>query len=213
MEKVFPKIFLWMFLGLLITFGVGYFVSLNENVMYNLFSGYKYIVVWIVELVVVIVLSARINKLSVMTARILFIMYSLLTGLIISTIFVVYSIDSILYVFLITSILFLVFGIIGYFTKIDLSKLGVILMMMLFGSLICIIINMFINNQTFDLVLSIIMVIIFLGYIAYDINVIKRRLYGIDDEDKLAIYGALQLYLDFINLFLRLLDLFGKNND
>mgnify|MGYP000391738510 FL=1 len=213
MEKVFPKIFLWMFLGLLITFGVGYFVSLNENVMYNLFSGYKYIVVWIVELVVVIVLSARINKLSVMTARILFIMYSLLTGLTISTIFVVYSIDSILYVFLITSILFLVFGIIGYFTKIDLSKLGVILMMMLFGSLICIIINMFINNQTFDLVLSIIMVIIFLGYIAYDINVIKRRLYGIDDEDKLAIYGALQLYLDFINLFLRLLDLFGKNND
>ena len=107
MEKVFPKIFLWMFLGLLITFGVGYFVSLNENVMYNLFSGYKYIVVWIVELVVVIVLSARINKLSVMTARILFIMYSLLTGLTISTIFVVYSIDSILYVFLITSILFL----------------------------------------------------------------------------------------------------------
>lgn len=213
MEKVFPKIFLWMFLGLLITFGVGYFVSLNENMMYNLFSGYKYIVVWIVELVVVIVLSARINKLSVMTARILFIMYSLLTGLTISTIFVVYSIDSILYVFLITSILFLVFGIIGYFTKIDLSKLGVILMMMLFGSLICIIINMFINNQTFDLVLSIIMVIIFLGYIAYDINVIKRRLYGIDDEDKLAIYGALQLYLDFINLFLRLLDLFGKNND
>ena len=100
MEKVFPKIFLWMFLGLLITFGVGYFVSLNENVMYNLFSGYKYIVVWIVELVVVIVLSARINKLSVMTARILFIMYSLLTGLTISTIFVVYSIDSILYVFL-----------------------------------------------------------------------------------------------------------------
>ena len=72
---------------------------------------------------------------------------------------------------------------------------------------------MFINNEAFDLGISIVMVLIFLGYIAYDINIIKRNLYNIQDEDKLAIYGALELYLDFINLFLRLLSLFGKSRD
>lgn len=213
MDRVFPKMFLWMFLGLIITFGVGYYLSMNETMMYNLFSGYKYMIVWIVELIVVIVLSARINKLSLMTARILFILYSVLTGLTVSTIFIVYSFDSILYVFLITAILFLLFGLIGYFTKLDLSKIGTILMMILMGCLICIIINVFVKSETFDLVTTIILVIVFLGYIAYDINVIKRRLYNIEDENKLAIYGALQLYLDFINLFLELLRLFGKNRD
>ena len=213
MDKVFSKMFLWMFLGLIVTFGVGYYLSMNETMMYNLFSGYKYMIVWVVELIVVIVLSARINKLSVWTARILFILYSILTGLTVSTIFIVYSFSSILYVFLITAILFLLFGLIGYFTKIDLSKFGIILMMILLGCLIGTIINIFVNSNTFDLVTTIILVIVFLGYIAYDINVIKRRLYGIEDEDKLAIYGALQLYLDFINLFLNLLRLFGKDND
>ena len=187
MDKVFSKMFLWMFLGLIVTFGVGYYLSINETMMYNLFSGYKYMIVWVVELIVVIVLSARINKLSVWTARILFILYSILTGLTVSTIFIVYSFSSILYVFLITAILFLLFGLIGYFTKIDLSKFGIILMMILLGCLICTIINIFVNSNTFDLVTTIILVIVFLGYIAYDINVIKRRLYGIEDEDKLAI--------------------------
>lgn len=213
MNRVFPKMFFWMFVGLIVTFGVAYFLSQSEVMMYNLFSGKKYIIVWIAEIVVVLVLSLRIRKLSVMTARILFLLYSFLTGLTVSSIFVVYSIPSIIYVFLITSILFLVFAIIGYVTKIDLSRFGSILMMALLGSLICVIINMFIKSETFDLVTTIVMVLIFLAYIAYDINVIKRNYMDIEDEDKLAIYGALSLYLDFINLFLRLLRLFGKSND
>lgn len=213
MNRVFPKMFFWMFVGLIVTFGVAYFLSQNEVMMNNLFSGKKYIIVWIAEIVVVLVLSLRIRKLSVMTARILFLLYSFLTGLTVSSIFVVYSIPSIIYVFLITSILFLVFAIIGYVTKIDLSRFGSILMMALLGSLICVIINMFIKSETFDLVTTIVMVLIFLAYIAYDINVIKRNYMDIEDEDKLAIYGALSLYLDFINLFLRLLRLFGKSND
>lgn len=213
MSKVFPKMFLWMFIGLIVTFGVAYFLSQNETMMYNLFSGKKYIIVWIAEIVVVLVLSLRIRKLSVMTARILFLLYSLLTGLTVSSIFIVYSIPSIIYVFLITSVLFLVFAIIGYVTKIDLSRFGSILMMALLGSLICVVINIFVKSETFDLVTTIVMVLIFLAYIAYDINVIKRNYMDIEDEDKLAIYGALSLYLDFINLFLRLLRLFGKSND
>ena len=213
MNRVFSKMFLWMFLGLMVTFGVAYFLSQNDTMMYNLFSGKKYMIVWIAEIVVVLVLSLRIRKLSVMSARILFILYSLLTGVTVSTIFIVYSISSIIYVFLITSVLFLIFGLIGYFTKLDLSKLGSILMMALLGSLICVFINIFVRSETFDLVTTIIMVLIFLGYIAYDINVIKNNYRDIQDEDKLVIYGALSLYLDFINLFLRLLRLFGKSND
>ena len=213
MNKIFAKIFLWMFLGLMLTFGVAYYVSTQDAIVYNLFSDSKYLIIWIIEIVVVIVLSARINKLSLMSARILFLLYSFLTGLTVSSIFIIYSISSIIYVFLIAAILFLIFGLIGYFTKLDITKLGSILFMALIGSLICIIINMFINNEVFDLGISIVMVLIFLGYIAYDINIIKRNLYKIEDEDKLAIYGALELYLDFINLFLRLLSLFGKGRD
>ena len=213
MNKIFAKIFLWMFLGLMLTFGVAYYISTQDNIVYNLFSNSKYLIIWIIEIVVVVVLSARINKLTVMSARILFLLYSFLTGITVSSIFIVYSIGSIIYVFLIAAILFLIFGLIGYFTKLDITKIGSILFMALIGSLICIIINMFINNEAFDLGISIVMVLIFLGYIAYDINIIKRNLYNIQDEDKLAIYGALELYLDFINLFLRLLSLFGKSRD
>ena len=213
MNKIFAKIFLWMFLGLMLTFGVAYYISTQDNIVYNLFSNSKYLIIWIIEIVVVVVLSARINKLSLMSARILFLLYSFLTGITVSSIFIIYSIGSIIYVFLIAAILFLIFGLIGYFTKLDITKIGSILFMALIGSLICIIINMFINNEAFDLGISIVMILIFLGYIAYDINIIKRNLYNIEDEDKLAIYGALELYLDFINLFLRLLSLFGKGRD
>ena len=213
LNKIFAKIFLWMFLGLMLTFGVAYYISTQDNIVYNLFSNSKYLIIWIIEIVVVVVLSARINKLSLMSARILFLLYSFLTGITVSSIFIIYSIGSIIYVFLIAAILFLIFGLIGYFTKLDITKIGSILFMALIGSLICIIINMFINNEAFDLGISIVMILIFLGYIAYDINIIKRNLYNIEDEDKLAIYGALELYLDFINLFLRLLSLFGKSRD
>lgn len=213
MNRIFSKIFLWMFLGLMLTFGVAYYISTNETIVYNLFSDSKYLIIWIIEIVVVIVLSARIHKLSLMSARILFLLYSFLTGITVSSIFIIYSIGSIIYVFLIAAILFLIFGLIGYFTKLDITKLSTILFMALIGCLVCVIVNMFVNNEVFNLGITIVMILVFLGYIAYDIQVIKRNLYNIQDEDKLAIYGALELYLDFINLFLRLLSLFGKSRD
>ena len=120
--------------------------------------------------------------------------------------------SSIIFIFLITALVFLIFALIGYFTKINLTKLGTILFMGLIGILIASIINIFVQSQTFDLILVIIGIIVFIGYIAYDINKVKR-LEGQIDEDKLSIIGALELYLDFINLFIRLLQLFGKNKD
>ena len=211
-NKIFSKIFMWMFVGLAITFGIGYYVSINDVMLYNVFSKY-YIFLIIAELVVVIWLSARIRKMKSMTAKILFCLYSFLTGLTFSSIFVVYQITSIVYVFGITALIFLIFALIGYFTKIDLTKIGIYLFMALLGVVICSIINMFVGNETFDLGLTIIGLVIFIIYVAYDIQIIKRNLYMIEQEDNLAIYGALQLYLDFINIFLKLLRLFGRSRD
>lgn len=211
-NKIFSKIFFWMFIGLAITFGIGYYVSLNSNMLYNVFSKY-YIFLVIAEIAVVIWLSARIRKMSPTTAKILFCLYSFLTGLTFSSIFVLYEITSIISIFGITAIIFLIFALIGYFTKIDLTKFGVYLFMGLLGVIICSIINMFVKSGTFDLTLTIIALIIFIAYIAYDIQIIKRNLYTFEEQDNLAIFGALQLYLDFINIFLRLLQLFGRSRD
>lgn len=211
-NKLFSKVFFWMFIGLAITFGIGYYVSINDVMLYNVFSKY-YIFLVIAELALVIWLSARIRKMNPMTAKILFCLYSLVTGLTFSSIFVVYKITSIVYVFGITSLIFLIFALIGYFTKIDLTKLGTYLFMALLGVIICSIINIFVGSETFDLGITIVCLLIFIAYIAFDIQVIKRNLYLIPEEDNLAIYGALQLYLDFINIFLRLLRIFGNSRD
>ncbi len=212
MNKIFSKVFMWLCLGLLVTFGVAYTVSTNDNMVYNLFSGGKYLFVWIAELVVVILLSARIRKMNFMTAVILFLLYSGLTGFTLSSIFILYDITSIVWVFAITAGILLAFGLIGFLAKIDLTKFGVFLCMGVLAMLVAIIINMFVGSEVFDLALCIIGIVLFIGYIAYDVQVIKRNLYGIEDTDKLAIYGAFQLYLDFINIFLDLLRLFGGNN-
>ena len=211
-NNLYSKMFMWMFVGLLITFLVGYYVSTNENMIYNIFATKFYWVIYISEIVTVIVLSARILKMSKNGAIFGFLLYSFLSGLTFSSIFLTFKMSSIIFIFLITALVFLIFALIGYFTKINLTKLGTILFMGLIGILIASIINIFVQSQTFDLILVIIGIIVFIGYIAYDINKVKR-LEGQIDEDKLSIIGALELYLDFINLFIRLLQLFGKNKD
>lgn len=210
-NKIFSKVFMWMFIGLAITFGVGYYVSLNTNMLYNI-SNYCIFFI-IAELVVVLILSARIRKLKPITAKIMFCVYSFLTGLTFSVIFILYEVTSIIYVFGITAVIFLIFALIGYFTKLDLSKFGVYLLMALIGVIICSIINMFVKSEGFDIGITIVCLLVFIAYIAYDIQVIKRNLYLIENEDNLAIYGALQLYLDFINIFLRLLRFFGNRRN
>lgn len=211
-NNLYSKMFMWMFVGLLITFLVGYYVSTNENMIYNIFATKFYWVIYISEIVTVIVLSARILKMSKNGAIFGFLLYSFLSGLTFSSIFLTFKMSSIIFIFLITALVFLIFALIGYFTKINLTKLGTILFMGLIGILIASLINIFVQSQTFDLILVIIGIIVFIGYIAYDINKVKR-LEGQIDEDKLSIIGALELYLDFINLFIRLLQLFGKSKD
>lgn len=210
-KNIFVKVFAWMFLGLLVTFGTGYFVSTNENMLYSIFSKGYYWIFIIGELAAVIFLSARIRKMKPMTAKIVFLLYAFLTGLTFSTIFVVYALESIMSVFLIAACIFGVFALIGYFTKADLTKLGTYLLMGLIGIILCVFVNIFLGNNTFDIVISIISIIVFLGFTAYDMQKIKALEYEME-EDNVAIYGALQLYLDFINIFLDLLRLFGRDD-
>ena len=209
-KKIYSKIFLWLFIGLMVTFGVGYYVQNNEPIINSLFVDGRYLFVWLLEVVLAIVLSLRIHKLSGPVAIVLYLLYTALTGLTFSTIFIAYKLTSIIFIFGITSIIVLVFGIVGYVTKIDLSKLGIFLMMGIFGIIILSVISIFVESVALNYTLILISLIIFVIYIAYDIQMIKRRLYSAKDETSLAIYGAFQLYLDFINIFIDLLSLFGK---
>lgn len=212
MKNNYSKVFMWMFIGLLVTFATGYFVSTNENILASVFSSGLYFILIIAELAVVIFLTARLHKMSETTAKISFILYSFITGLTFSSVFVVYEVTSILYVFLVSALVFGIFAVLGATTKIDLSKLGTILLMLLLGIIICSIINMFIGSEGFDLVICIISLVVFMLYVAYDMQKIKQ-LENYYEGDKLAIIGALELYLDFINIFLRLLQLFGRSRD
>lgn len=211
-SDILKKVFLWMTVGLLITFATGYVVSVNPNMIERIFSSSIYIILAIIELALVIILSARITKMNPTTARVLFILYSFVTGLTFSSIFIVYEISSIIYVFLITAIIFGILSLIGYSTNIDLTKFGTYLMIALIAVLLSTIINIFVGNGTFEIIICMISVLVFLGFTAYDVQKIKR-LSNYYDEDSIAIIGALELYLDFINIFLDLLRLFAKNND
>lgn len=212
MNKTLSKVFTWMFIGLLITFITGYYVSLNEFALARIFSGYTYIFIAIIEFILVIYLSARITKMSPTTARICFLLYSFITGITFGAIFIVYEITSIIYTFLITAVVFGICALVGKTTKLDLTKMGSYLIIGLIGVIICSFVNIFLKSSGFEMLLSIITIIIFLGLTAYDIQKIKR-LEGIIPEENLPIYGALELYLDFINIFIELLRFFGKAND
>jgi hypothetical protein len=210
-NKVMSKIFLWMFIGLITTFITGYIISINEKMLLTVFSTGAYIFFTIAELVLVIVLSAKIRKMKPTTCKVMFILYAFVSALTFSSIFIVYKITSIIYIFLITAIIFGIFSFIGYTTKIDLTKIGTYLLMALLGVVLVSIINLFVGSQVLDLALSGIIIFIFMGITAYDIQKIKNNYSMIIPEDNLPIYGALQLYLDYINIFLNLLRLFGDD--
>lgn len=210
-RKLFSKVFGWMFVGLLVTFLTGYVVSINENMIYNIASSLWLII--LIEFVLVIVLSARAHKMNYLTSIFLFILYSFVTGLTFSSIFIVYQMSSIISLFLVSAVIFGLFALLGYKTKINLGKFSTVLYMVLLGGIIVTVVNLFLNNTVIDIIVSWIILIVFFGITAYDIQKIKRISYEIDEPNKIAIIGALELYLDFINIFLRILNLFGKSND
>lgn len=211
-KNIFAKVFLWMFIGLLITFGTSFYVSTQEFLAWNVLKlGW----VWfIIELAIVIFLAARITKMSSFTAKLSFALYSFVTGLMLSYIFIIFSLPSILLVFGAAALMFGIFGLYGYFTKVDLTKISSILAMGLVGIIIVSLINIFLGNAMVDTIISIVGIVIFTLFVVYDIQKIKSfSSFSNIPTDNLAIYGALQLYLDFINIFLNLLNLFGNSRD
>lgn len=212
------KVYLWMTLALMITGITAAGVANSPNILALIYSSQA--VMWgiiIAEFGLVIYISARLEKLSLSTATTLFALYSILNGVMLSSIFLLYSTAVISKVFFITAGTFGVTALYGYATKKDLSSLGNILFMALIGLVIATVVNVFMKSAMFDLILSYIGVIIFVGLTAWDSQKIKHMMMVQQDADesaqKLALIGALSLYLDFINLFLYLLRIFGRSND
>ena len=210
-NKVYSKMFLWLFGGLLVTFLAGYCLSLNEMLLMNILS-IGILPLAIIEIAIAIFMGVRLRKMNPLTLKICYILYSLITGITFSTIFIAFEMSSIVFIFLISSVIFAVLGIYGYITNKDITKLGNILFALLIGVILTSILNIFMKSEGLSFIVSIISLIVFMGYIVYDMNSVKYLMNSLD-EDKAAVYGAFQLYLDFINIFIRLLELFGKRKD
>jgi len=200
-----------MSLALFISGLVSSYVGLNDNLAQAIWgTGLKWIVIF-APLIMAFGLNGMINSLSATTAKIGLYVFSALMGLSISSIFLVYQLGSILQVFFISAATFGATAIFGYTTKRDLSSLGSFLIMGLIGIIICGLVNIFLQSSVFAFAISLIALAIFIGFTAYDMQSIKETYYcswGIDRE-KLGVVGALNLYLDFINIFLNMLQLLG----
>ena len=212
------NVYIWMTLALVVTAMAAYYVASNESLFYSI-TGNP-ILFWglmIGELLLVVILSARIHKMSFVTAAIMFVAYSLLNGVTMSFIFLAYTESSIVTTFLITAGTFGAMALVGSFIKKDLSAMGRILIMALIGLIIATIVNIFLASDGLSMLINYAGVLIFVGLTAYDAQKIKQMLlaYGGDVNEgtkKIALMGSLSLYLDFINLFLYLLRILGNRN-
>lgn len=213
-------VFMWMFLALGLTAATAYLFASTESLislLYNPETGGMSITGWIVMLApfgLVLWMSVGFQKMSASTMVLVFVMYSILMGASLSFIFLAFTGASIAKTFVITSAMFGFMAVLGYTTKTDLTKFGSIMIMGLFGIIIASVVNLFMRSEMMDYIISFIGVLVFTGLTAYDVQKLKRIGAGMETESesgrKLTIYGALTLYLDFINLFLFLLRFFGN---
>lgn len=209
------KVYLWMTMALVITGFTAYGVATSPAILSAiLMNKMLFFGLIIGEFALVIGLSAAINRLSLSMATLMFVLYSVINGATLSVIFLAYTMSSIANVFFITAGTFAAMAFIGYTTKKDLSGMGKMLMMALIGLIIATVVNLFLRSTGLQLIVSYIGVLVFVGLTAYDTQKIKQMLMMAEDTgetaQKLALLGALSLYLDFVNMFLYLLRIFGK---
>lgn len=217
-KTFFQKVYAWMFLGLIISgitaYIVGFNPSLYETILFNKPIFYTLL---IGQLAMVLALVTHIRKISASLATFLFLLYCFTTGLTLSVIFLIFTIKSIGMVFFITAGMFGIMSVYGYITENDLTEIGQVLIMGLFGIILASLVNLFYNNHVVDYIVSIIGVIVFTGLTVYDTQKIRKTNIigneGTPEDLKESIMGALTLYLDFINLFLELLWLLGNDGD
>lgn len=213
-QDFITKVYGWMSVALVITGITAYLTATSPGILQFIFGiPYMFMGMLIGEVLLVIGLSAMINKMSAATATFIFILYSIINGLTLSVIFLVFTQGSIATTFFVTAITFGAMSAYGYFTKKDLTSWGNLLVMALFGLIIASVVNLFMHNEILYWITTYAGILIFVGLTAYDTQKIKNlNMIGADSETarKGAIMGALTLYLDFINLFLLLLRLFGR---
>ena len=213
------SVYQWMMVGLLIS-GLSAFMVTHSSFLLHLLFGNPY-AIWVlffIEIGLVIAISAGINKMDVSTARVLFILFSIVDGMTLASIFLVYTEASIVTTFFIAAMTFGVMSLYGYFTDSDLSSWGGILFAGLIGIIIALVVNFFLQSSAFEWWISVIGVIVFVGLTAYDTQKIKQMGEAMANDDaqslsRVAIVGALALYLDFINLFIMMLEFFGNQRN
>lgn len=217
-NQFITKVYGWMSLALFISaataFGTAIYASINTAFAQLLF-GAGYLVLAITELILVWWLSASIRKISAFAATLGFIVYSVLNGITLSSIFIVYRLDSIVHIFVISALMFTAMAIYGAKTKQNLMSFGRYFSMALIGIIIASLVNLFLRSSSISWGISFISVVLFTGLTAYDSQKMLRVSQIARNDDvftKASIIGALELYLDFINIFLSLLRLFGKRN-
>jgi hypothetical protein len=210
------RVYNWMALGLAVTAITALF-AINTGLISSLLNPMVMILLIVGELGLVIALSAAIGKLQSSTALFMFFAYSFLNGLTLSTIFLIYTKASIASTFFVTAGTFAAMSVYGYTTRRDLTSMGSFLMMALIGVIIASVVNFFFQSPAFYWLITYAGIVIFVGLTAYDAQTIKQMasagFAGSEEERKSAIIGALRLYLDFINLFLLLLRIFGRRSD
>lgn len=211
------NVFSWMVVGLLITALVASYAA--SSGLYQQFIGSGGLMMWVILLspfAFIIAMNVGLQKFSATTLTMLFLAFSGVMGLSLSSVFIVYSLGSIYQVFIITAGTFAVMAFAGYTTSVDLSKFGALLFMALIGIIIASVVNWFMQSSMMDFIISVGGVLVFTGLTAYDTQRIKRIgagvEYGTAGATKLAILGAVSLYLNFVNLFLFLLRLLGGRN-
>jgi len=211
------RVYNWMGIGLATTAVVA-MLTFSSSTTSRLLAQYPGLMLGLVlaELGLVIAISAGINRFRASSATLMFFIYSALNGVTLSVIFLVYAHSSIANTFFVTAGMFAIMSVYGYTTRTDLTSWGNFLFMGLIGIILASVVNIFLGSQSLDWIISCLGVIIFVGLTAYDTQSIKAMAHGgfadAETEQKAAVIGALRLYLDFINLFLMLLRLFGRRD-
>ena len=213
-NKIFGKTFFWMFLGLLGS-GIIAWYTYSSGLLLDMMTDFTFFIVLIVELVAVLIFNLLFRKLPPTVVGILYFLYAMISGVTLSTVFAVYKLDSVLYLFIISAVVFGILGLIGYKTNKNLSAWRPYIIVFLIAGIVLSIINLFIiKSSMIDLALDWFVLALFCGVTIYDINKIKLLQSEPDiNQEKIHIYCAMQLYLDFVNIFLRILSIFGKQKD
>lgn len=212
-NKLLGKTFFWMFLGILGSAIVAWY-TYSSGLFLQLATEGTFGIVLIVELVVVLLFSFLFRKLPPVVVGILYFVYSMVNGVTLSTIFYAYELDSIIYLFGLSALIFAALAFIGYKTEADLTSWRPYITVFLIAGIVMSLINLFFNNSMFDLIIDWFVLALFCGVTIYDLNKVKILESEVEaGDEKLHIYCAMQLYLDFINIFIRILSIFGKRRD